>query len=512
LAFFQAKFKGMSDTLNDESDRRNPSGSGTSSSVTQNLGKQDCQKQANPEENLSLSLPQDEVPSQAKRSPFGELSPTTGAFTMRQQNVQKLLLQFAKTFIAVMESTVWAKSDWDEDEDGDDEADEYCDNFGCLDNAATNLGIRMNSIGIEIGGTRSGDSIGSTGLQPISDEEFPYEKYFAIDQKDKFRSVFTSVACELFTSYEYQLIMLVREKRKIAEIAEDIAHRILDDFKESTRGTNPEYIKPEITPQFLIEKALHHSEPEGIIYNSEWSAVEILENPGIIVRKGDQQSGHDFYQSDWQKNFIGVKKLIGYKYGFRLHFDFETEQDILKNFEKVHISSVSPLYLSYEYCLDPSLLQSCKDQLARELLEEEQSADAQMKSNNANLLTNTITDSTDHIKNSFAALHEEKNLKDRARLFQSKLQIQRLEEEKNSDEVMKQIINLSQRFETLHTKLAKLEQKGVINSGNMEELNRAKAGLLRSNYHVRFEVRDPGGIESHHNQQQQQDTVESKSK
>src|SRR3954466_7495914 len=87
----------------------------------------------------------------------------------------------------------------------------------------------------------------------------------------------------LFTSYEYQLLLLVREKQRIAEIAEDIVHRILDNFKESQRGCNPHYIKPEITKRLLIELALQHVEPEGIIYNSEWSAVEILENPGILV-------------------------------------------------------------------------------------------------------------------------------------------------------------------------------------------------------------------------------------
>jgi len=486
----------MSDISNNESDQ-DSSKATQRTSIGENVGKQGCQKQEKKDDStLSSGAPQEEVASSSSEQ---STSLTHPQFTLRQQNAQKLLLQFAKTFITVMESTVFAKSDWD-DEEADGEAEEYFDNFGCNDDGATSMGIRMNSIGLDIGraGRRgisigtigSGDSIGS-GLQPISDEEFPYETYFPGDQKEKFRSIFTSVAFDMFTSYEYQLIMLVREKRKIAEIAEDIVHRILENFKESTRGTNPEYIKPEITTQFLIEKALHHSEPEGIIYNSEWSAVEILENPGIIVKAAptDLNASHTFYQSHWQKNFIGVKKLIGYKYGFRLNFNFETERTILlQGFEKVRISSVSPLYLSYEYCLDSKSLEFCKDQLARDLEEEDmKAAEAEMKSSNGE--NESVTDKA----------YEENLLKDRARLFQSRLQIQRIDEEKNSDKVMKQIADLSHRFETLHSKLAKLEQKGVINSGNIEEVNRAKAGLLRSNYHVRFEVRNPSGTELHKN-------------
>lgn len=71
------------------------------------------------------------------------------------------------------------------------------------------------------------------------------------------------MAFDLFTAFEYQLSVLVREKRKISEIAEDIVHRILDNFKESVRGSNPEYVRPEITLRFLIELALQHTEPEG---------------------------------------------------------------------------------------------------------------------------------------------------------------------------------------------------------------------------------------------------------
>jgi hypothetical protein len=78
-----------------------------------------------------------------------------------------------------------------------------------------------------------------------------------------------------------------------------------------------------------------------------------------------------FYQSDWQKNFIGVKKKIGSKYGFRLKFFFETEISILKNFEKVRITSVFPLYLQYQYSLNGTIFELCRKDLERELHRQE---------------------------------------------------------------------------------------------------------------------------------------------
>lgn len=149
--------------------------------------------------------------------------------------------------------------------------------------------------------------------------------------------------------------------------------------------------------------------------------MEILENPGILIpcdKKDKDAHGFVFpglfYQSDWQKNFMGVKKKIGSKYGFRLKFHFETELSILRNFEKVPYSSVYPPYLQYDYVLGSELLEVARSELERELGIEEK-----MKR--------------------FGILGEERDLKDKVKEFQIKLQIQKLEEDRNSDKVMAQV-------------------------------------------------------------------------
>jgi hypothetical protein len=50
---------------------------------------------------------------------------------------------------------------------------------------------------------------------------------------------------------------------------------------------------------------------------------------------------------------------------------------------------------------------------------------------------------------------------------------------------MKQVVDVGET--KIRSKLERLEQQGVMNK---EEVAKARAGLLRTNYNVRFEVRD----------------------
>lgn len=334
---------------------------------------------------------QNTTPTSPQATPTPKITPPPPHLTLPPPTSPRLLFHFTKTFVSVMESTIFSSHHHhhgtSSSPSSEDEADEYCDDF---------FYSRYSSY----------PALDPSHRTPISDEEFAFEKYFPADQKPALRDIFITTAFDLFTSYEYQLVILVREKRKIGEIGEDIVHRILDNFKESQRGINPEYVRPEITPQLLIELALQHSEPEGITYNSEWSAVEVLENPGILI------PGHpgSFYRSDWQKNFIGVKKKIGSKYGFRLKFGFETELSILRWFEKVPISVVYPPYARYEYVIDDAVKTRVRSELEKEIELEEKMKRFGIRFGD-----------------------EERDLKDKVKEFQIKLQIQRQEEDRNSD-------------------------------------------------------------------------------
>jgi hypothetical protein len=98
-----------------------------------------------------------------------------------------------------MESTIFTKGDSDDEEETD-----YFDDFERYSSYST-----------------------LEQCKAVSDEEFAFEKYFPSEQRPHFRDLFVKTAFDIFKSYEYQLVMLVRVKRKISEIAEDIAHRIL---------------------------------------------------------------------------------------------------------------------------------------------------------------------------------------------------------------------------------------------------------------------------------------------